>query len=50
MATPINSDFKDIVSALSSERVRYLVVGGVAVVEHTEPRYTKELDLWVEPK
>lgn len=49
MATPINSDFRDIVSALSSARVRYLVVGGVAVIEHTEPRYTKDLDLWVEP-
>jgi hypothetical protein len=26
------------VSALSSARVRYLVVGGVAVIEHTEPQ------------
>lgn len=49
MATRINSDFKDIVSALSSARVRFLVVGGVAVIEYTEPRYTKDLDLWVEP-
>ena len=36
-------------SVLSSERVRYLVVGGFAVIEHTEPRYTKDLDIWVEP-
>lgn len=49
MATPLNPDFKDIVRALSSARVRYLVVGGFAVIEHTEPRYTKDLDLWVEP-
>ena len=49
MATPISSDFKDIVRALSSSRARYLVVGGVAVIEYTEPRYTKDLDLWVEP-
>ena len=49
MATPVNSDFKDIVRVLSSARVRYLVVGGFAVIEHTEPRYTKDLDLWVEP-
>lgn len=49
MAIRINSDFKDIVRVLSAARVRYLVVGGVAVIEHTEPRYTKDLDLWVEP-
>lgn len=47
--TPASSDFRDIVRALSSERVRFLVVGGMAVVEHTEPRYTKDLDLWIEP-
>jgi hypothetical protein len=49
VATRINSDFKDIIRAFSSEAVRYLVVGGIAVIEHTEPRYTKDLDLWVEP-
>ena len=49
MASRINSDFKELVSALSSARVRFLVVGGVAVIEHTEPRYTKDLDVWVEP-
>lgn len=49
MANRVNSDFRDIVSALSSEGARYLVVGGMAVIEHTEPRYTKDLDLWVEP-
>jgi hypothetical protein len=26
-----------------------LVVGGYAVIEHTEPRYTKDLDIWVSP-
>jgi hypothetical protein len=45
----LNSDFADLLSALSSERVRYLVVGAYAVMEHTEPRYTKDLDIWVEP-
>ena len=44
----INSDFKEMLRALSSERARYLVVGGLAVVHHTEPRYTNALDIWVE--
>ena len=29
--------------------MRYPIVGGYAVMVHTEPRYTKDLDLWVEP-
>jgi hypothetical protein len=45
----LNSDFVDLLRVFSSERVRYLVVGGLAVIEHTEPRYTKDLDVWVEP-
>jgi hypothetical protein len=34
---------------LNEEQVRYLIVGGYAVIEHTEPRYTKDLDIWVSP-
>lgn len=45
----LNSDFREMLRALSSEQARYLVVGGLAVVHHTEPRYTKDLDIWVEP-
>ncbi|MBN2490296.1 MAG: hypothetical protein JXQ29_05555 [Planctomycetes bacterium] len=29
-------------------RARYLIVGGYAVMRYTEPRFTKDLDLWVE--
>ncbi|HEY7546694.1 MAG TPA: DUF6036 family nucleotidyltransferase [Blastocatellia bacterium] len=36
-------------SILNEEQVRYLIVGGYAVIEHTEPRYTKDLDIWVSP-
>ena len=45
----LNSDFREMLLALSSEQARYLVVGGLAVVHHTEPRYTEDLDIWVEP-
>ncbi len=48
-AIRLNSDFDDLLSALSKERVRYLVVGAYAVMHHTEPRYTKDLDIWVDP-
>jgi hypothetical protein len=44
-----NSHFKDLLSALNRCGAKYLVVGGYAVMLYTEPRYTKDLDVWVEP-
>lgn len=35
-------------SALNKRRVRYLVAGGVASVLYGNPRFTKDLDLWVD--
>jgi len=45
----VNSDFKDLLRNLNEAGVRYLIVGGYAVMVYTEPRYTKDLDLWIEP-
>jgi len=45
----INSDFRDLLRSLNAAGVRYLVVGGYAWMVHTEPRYTKDLDIWIEP-
>ena len=45
----VNQDFRDLFRILNDCRVRYLVVGAHAVAYHTEPRYTKDLDVWVEP-
>jgi hypothetical protein len=45
----INSDFKDLLRELNAAGVRYLIVGGYAVTVYTEPSYTKELDVWIEP-
>jgi hypothetical protein len=43
----INSDFSDLLRLFKDNRVKYLVVGGYAVVQYAEPRFTKDLDLWV---
>ena len=43
----VNSDFKELLSIFNADQVRYLVIGGYAVVKYTEPRYTKDLDLWI---
>ena len=40
-------DFREMLSLLEKHKVRYLVVGGYAVMKYTEPRFTKDLDLWI---
>lgn len=44
----IPSDYKDLLKELNVHKVRYLVVGAYAVIYYTEPRYTKDLDIWVD--
>jgi len=46
---PVNRDFRDLFSAFSAADVRFLVVGAHAVIFYSVPRYTKDLDLWIEP-
>jgi predicted nucleotidyltransferase len=43
----MNDDFKDLLGLFNEYQVEYLVIGGYAVVEYTEPRFTKDLDIWV---
>jgi hypothetical protein len=43
-----NQDFKEFIASLNTNNVRYLVVAGYAVALHGHPRYTKNLDIWVE--
>ncbi len=45
----MNQDFKDLLQLFAEHEVEYLVVGGYAVIRYTQPRYTKDLDLWVRP-
>ena len=41
----MNSDFKEWFALLDKHKVRYLVVGGYAVMLYTDPRYTKDIDI-----
>ncbi len=43
----MSSDYKDLLRLLAEYSVRYLVIGGYAVMEYAEPRYTKDLDLLI---
>jgi hypothetical protein len=44
-----NRDFRDLLHCLNDAGARYLIVGAYAVIYHSEPRYTKDLDIWIEP-
>jgi hypothetical protein len=46
--TMLTPDFKEFIQSLNDNEVRYLVVGGYAVALHGHPRYTKDIDIWVE--
>lgn len=44
----LSKDYKEFVELLNANEVKYLVVGGYAVALHGYPRYTKDLDVWIE--
>jgi len=44
----LSKDFKEFIGLLNEHKVRYLVVGGYAVAFHGHPRYTKDLDVWID--
>lgn len=43
----IDPDYKDLLKNFNDEGVEYLLVGGLAVGYHTQPRYTKDMEVWV---
>lgn len=45
----LNEDYRDILHALSGEKVRFLLVGAYALAAHGYPRATMDIDIWVMP-
>jgi len=44
-----SQDFKEFVALLQKHQVEYLIVGGYAVGIHGHPRFTGDLDIWLNP-
>ncbi|MEO0457396.1 MAG: DUF6036 family nucleotidyltransferase [Cyanobacteria bacterium P01_A01_bin.114] len=44
----LSQDFREFIELLNKHEVRYLIIGGYAVALHGHPRYTKDLDIWIE--
>lgn len=45
----VSKDFEELFALLNAQGVKGLIVGGYAVTYHTRPRYTKDIDIWIEP-
>jgi predicted nucleotidyltransferase len=45
----IEKDFKEFLESLNRRGVKYLIVGGFAFSYYARPRFTKDLDVFVEP-
>jgi hypothetical protein len=43
----LNPDFRDMLSALSSEGAEFLLVGAYALAAHGLPRATGDMDIWI---
>jgi hypothetical protein len=41
-------DFEDLLEMLERHGARYLIVGGLAFIYHAKPRYTKDMNIWIE--
>ncbi len=41
-------DFEEFLKLLNKNEVRYLVVGGYAFAVHAFPRFTNDLDIWID--
>jgi len=48
MANIFNEDFRDFIAALNKNEVRYILVGGFAVILHGYSRTTGDMDIWVD--
>ncbi len=44
-----SQDFREFVELLINHNAEYLIVGGYAVGVHGHPRYTGDLDIWLNP-
>jgi hypothetical protein len=45
----INSDYNDLLRLFDEFAVRYLIAGSYAVMKYTEPIWSKDIDLWIDP-
>lgn len=45
----VERDFEEFLKYFNKHKVKYCIVGSFAVAFHARPRYTKDMDILVEP-
>ena len=45
----VEKDYEELLGLFNKHRVRYCIVGAYAVAFHAIPRYTKDMDILIEP-
>ena len=45
----LNEDYKEMLQALSAEKVKFLLIGAYALAAHGYPRATMDIDIWIMP-
>lgn len=44
-----NTDFEELFASFNAHSVKAVIVGGYAFAFHAKPRYTKDIDIFIEP-
>ena len=44
----VEKDFKEFIASLNKNNVRYLIIGSFALSYYAEPRYTKDIDIFID--
>lgn len=50
MEIELAEDFREFLALLKKHQVKYLLIGGYAVAFHGYPRFTGDLDIWIQPE
>jgi hypothetical protein len=46
----LNEDYRDMLHALSDEKVRFMLIGAYAMAAHGFPRASMDIDIWIMPR
>jgi predicted nucleotidyltransferase len=45
----VQKDYEEFLELLNRSNVKYVIVGSYALAYHAKPRYTKDMDIFIEP-
>ncbi|MFQ6070464.1 MAG: DUF6036 family nucleotidyltransferase [Candidatus Aminicenantales bacterium] len=45
----VEKDYEELLKLLNKHKVRYCIIGAYALAFHAKPRYTKDIDIFIEP-